>query len=87
MSTQLFINGKIGATVLPGFLDLHAHPSFTATLADAVPLPPDVDSLAALLERPHGQPGAPPPDDGDGAVSAVVRAAPPARARYPAAAG
>ncbi|CCG03419.1 amidohydrolase [Blastococcus saxobsidens] len=46
-----------GATVLPGFLDVHAHPSFTATLADAVPLlPPDVDSLAALLDRLRAHP-------------------------------
>jgi predicted amidohydrolase YtcJ len=41
-----------GATVLPGLLDVHSHPSLLASLADAVPcLPPDVDSLAGLVDR------------------------------------
>jgi predicted amidohydrolase YtcJ len=41
-----------GATVLPGLLDVHSHPSLLAALADAVPcLPPEVDSLASLLDR------------------------------------
>ena len=41
-----------GATVLPGLLDVHSHPSMLAGLAGAVScLPPDVDSLAGLLDR------------------------------------
>ena len=41
-----------GATVLPGFLDVHSHPSMLASLAGAVScLPPEVDSLASLLDR------------------------------------
>jgi predicted amidohydrolase YtcJ len=41
-----------GRTVLPGFLDVHSHPSLLAELADAVPcLPPEIDSLASLLDR------------------------------------
>ncbi|MFL6098094.1 MAG: amidohydrolase [Blastococcus sp.] len=41
-----------GATVLPGLLDVHSHPSLLANLTDAVPcLPPEVDSLARLLDR------------------------------------
>jgi predicted amidohydrolase YtcJ len=47
-----------GATVLPGLLDVHSHPSMLAGLADAVPcLPPEVDSLATLLDRLRSHPG------------------------------
>jgi predicted amidohydrolase YtcJ len=46
-----------GATVLPGLLDVHSHPSMLASLAGAVScLPPEVDSLAALLDRLRGHP-------------------------------
>ncbi len=39
-----------GRTVVPGFLDVHTHPSFMAELIDAVEcLPPDVLSVDALL--------------------------------------
>ena len=38
--------------MLPGLLDVHAHPSMLASLAGAVPcLPPEVRSLADLLDR------------------------------------
>ena len=41
-----------GRTVVPGFLDVHTHPAFMATLVDAVMcLPPEVNSLAGLLEK------------------------------------
>ena len=41
-----------GATVLPGFLDAHSHPSMLASLAAAVScLPPGVDSPASLVDR------------------------------------
>lgn len=41
-----------GATVLPGFLDVHTHPAMMATLARSVPcLPPEVRSLGELLDR------------------------------------
>jgi predicted amidohydrolase YtcJ len=41
-----------GRTVLPGLLDAHSHPSLLASLAGAVPLlPPDVRSIAGLLDR------------------------------------
>ena len=41
-----------GRTVVPGFLDVHSHPAFMATLVDAVMcLPPEVNSLAGLLEK------------------------------------
>ena len=41
-----------GRTVVPGFLDVHSHPSLLATLADTVAcLPPEVSSLADLLDR------------------------------------
>jgi predicted amidohydrolase YtcJ len=41
-----------GRTVVPGFLDVHSHPSLLAELADAVLcLPPEIDSLAGLLDR------------------------------------
>jgi predicted amidohydrolase YtcJ len=47
-----------GATVLPGLLDVHSHPSLLASLADAVPcLPPEVSSLASLLDRLRTHPG------------------------------
>jgi hypothetical protein len=47
-----------GRTVLPGFLDVHSHPSLLASLADAVScLPPEIDSLAALLDRLRTAPG------------------------------
>jgi predicted amidohydrolase YtcJ len=47
-----------GRTVLPGFLDVHSHPSLLASLADAVPcLPPEIDSLAGLLDRLRTAPG------------------------------
>ena len=46
-----------GATVLPGLLDVHSHPSMLAGLAGAVScLPPDVDSLAGLLDRMRTHP-------------------------------
>ncbi|MET0967405.1 MAG: amidohydrolase family protein, partial [Nakamurella sp.] len=42
----------LGRTVLPGLLDVHTHPAFMATLANAVScLPPEVNSLAGLLDR------------------------------------
>jgi len=41
-----------GRTVVPGFLDVHTHPAFLSTLVDAVMcLPPDVNSLAGLLDK------------------------------------
>lgn len=41
-----------GRTVVPGFLDVHTHPAFMATLVDAVMcLPPEVNSLAGLLDK------------------------------------
>jgi len=41
-----------GRTVLPGFLDVHTHPAFMATIVDAVMcLPPEVTSLAGLLDQ------------------------------------
>ena len=41
-----------GRTVVPGFLDVHTHPAFLATLVDAVMcLPPEVNSLAGLLDK------------------------------------
>jgi len=41
-----------GRTVIPGLLDVHTHPAFLATLVDAVScLPPEVGSLAGLLDR------------------------------------
>jgi predicted amidohydrolase YtcJ len=41
-----------GRTVIPGLLDVHTHPAFLATLVNAVRcLPPEVDSLAGLLDR------------------------------------
>jgi predicted amidohydrolase YtcJ len=47
-----------GRTVVPGFLDVHSHPSLLASLADAVPcLPPGIDSLAGLIERLRTAPG------------------------------
>jgi predicted amidohydrolase YtcJ len=47
-----------GRTVLPGFLDVHSHPSLLAGLADAVPcLPPEVSSVADLLDRLRAAPG------------------------------
>jgi predicted amidohydrolase YtcJ len=46
-----------GRTVLPGLLDVHSHPSMLASLAGAVPcLPPQVHSLASLLDRLRGHP-------------------------------
>lgn len=46
-----------GATVLPGLLDVHSHPSMLAGLAGAVScLPPEVDSLAGLLDRLRSSP-------------------------------
>jgi predicted amidohydrolase YtcJ len=46
-----------GATVLPGFLDVHTHPAFMATLVNAVMcLPPEVRSLAGLLDRLRSHP-------------------------------
>lgn len=51
-----------GATVLPGFLDVHTHPVFTATLAGAaMVLPPAVGSIeelvATLTEHAAATPG------------------------------
>jgi predicted amidohydrolase YtcJ len=41
-----------GRTVIPGLLDVHTHPAFLATLVDAVScVPPEVNSLADLLDR------------------------------------
>jgi predicted amidohydrolase YtcJ len=41
-----------GKTVLPGFLDVHTHPAFLSSLADAVAcLPPEVGSLSDLLTK------------------------------------
>jgi predicted amidohydrolase YtcJ len=41
-----------GSTVVPGFLDVHTHPAFLASLANAVMcLPPEVTSLADLIEK------------------------------------
>lgn len=46
-----------GATVLPGLLDVHSHPSLLAALAGAVPcLPPEVGSLAGLMDRLRSHP-------------------------------
>jgi predicted amidohydrolase YtcJ len=46
-----------GATVVPGLLDLHTHPSILASSADAADLlPPAVGSLAALLDRLRAHP-------------------------------
>ena len=47
-----------GRTVVPGFLDVHSHPSLLASLADAVPcLPPEIDSLSGLVDRLRTAPG------------------------------
>jgi len=41
-----------GATVVPGFLDVHTHPAFLSTLVNSVMcFPPEVTSLAALIEK------------------------------------
>jgi len=46
-----------GRTVLPGFLDVHTHPAFMATLVDAVRcLPPAVSSLGGLLDTLRSHP-------------------------------
>ena len=46
-----------GRTVVPGFLDVHTHPAFMSTLVDAVMcLPPEVNSLAGLLEKLRAHP-------------------------------
>ncbi len=46
-----------GRTVLPGLLDVHTHPAMMAGLVDAVLcLPPEVTSLAGLLEKLRGHP-------------------------------
>ncbi|WP_432557562.1 amidohydrolase [Granulicoccus sp. GXG6511] len=46
-----------GATVLPGLLDVHIHPIFTATLAGAANLlPPAVTTLDELIEALRAQP-------------------------------
>ncbi|MEP6561376.1 MAG: amidohydrolase family protein [Nakamurella sp.] len=47
----------LGRTVVPGLLDVHTHPAFMATLVNAVScLPPEVDSLAGLLDRLRSHP-------------------------------
>ena len=46
-----------GRTVVPGFLDVHTHPAFMATLVDAVLcFPPEVTSLADLLDTLRSHP-------------------------------
>ena len=46
-----------GATVTPGFIDVHTHPVLTATLAGATPvLPPAVNSIEELIETLTQQP-------------------------------
>lgn len=41
-----------GRTVIPGLLDVHTHPAFMAALVNSVMcLPPEVTSLAALLDK------------------------------------
>ena len=46
-----------GKTVLPGLLDVHTHPAFMSTLVDAVAcLPPQVTSLAGLIEKLRSHP-------------------------------
>ena len=46
-----------GATVVPGFLDVHTHPAFMSTLTNAVTcLPPEVRSLAGLIEKLRSHP-------------------------------
>jgi predicted amidohydrolase YtcJ len=46
-----------GRTVVPGFLDVHTHPAFMSTLVDAVMcLPPEVNSLAGLLDKLRSHP-------------------------------
>lgn len=41
-----------GATVVPGFLDVHTHPAFLSTLVNSVMcFPPEVTSLAALIDK------------------------------------
>jgi predicted amidohydrolase YtcJ len=46
-----------GRTVVPGFLDVHTHPAFMSTLVDAVMcLPPEVNSLAGLLDNLRSHP-------------------------------
>ena len=46
-----------GRTVVPGLLDVHTHPALMATLVDAVIcLPPEVNSLADLLDKLRSHP-------------------------------
>ncbi len=46
-----------GRTVIPGLLDVHTHPAFMAALANSVMcLPPEVTSLAALLDKVRTHP-------------------------------
>ena len=46
-----------GRTVVPGFLDVHTHPAFMSALVDAVMcLPPEVQSLAGLLDKLRSHP-------------------------------
>ena len=53
-----------GRTVVPGFLDVHTHPAFMATLVDSVIcLPPEVNSLAELLDKLRTHPNVGPGND------------------------
>ena len=46
-----------GATVVPGFLDVHTHPAFLSTLVNSVMcFPPEVTSLAALIDKLRSHP-------------------------------
>jgi predicted amidohydrolase YtcJ len=46
-----------GRTVVPGFLDVHTHPAFMASLANAVMcFPPEVGSLSGLLSKLRSHP-------------------------------
>ena len=46
-----------GATVVPGFLDVHTHPAFLSTLVNSVTcFPPEVTSLSALIDKLRSHP-------------------------------
>ena len=60
-----------GATVVPGFLDVHTHPAYMATLVNAVTcLPPEVRSLSGLIEKLRSHPNL---GGGDDAVDRGLR--------------